>query len=78
MSPLVLNSKKIASACSQCDLPQYVGEDIVAALIAGEKLTTVDMLNRYGQAASVECLRRFYKWSCAYAVNEKAQLQHMI
>lgn len=76
-SPHVVDSKKIASACSQCDIPQYVGEDIVAALIAGEKLTTVDMLNRYGKAASIECLRRFYKWSCVYAVNEKTQLQHM-
>jgi len=74
----VLDSKSMAFACSKCNLPQYVGEDIVAALIAGEKLSTVDLLNRYGQAASVESLKRFYKLNCSNAVNKTTPPQPII
>jgi len=76
--PSLLDSKSMAFACSKCNLPQYVGEDIVAALIAGEKLSTVDLLNRYGQEASVESLKRFYKLNCSNAVNKTAPPQPML
>jgi len=68
-----LDLKRMALACKEFDLPQNIGEDIVSALIAGEKLSTVDLLNSYGQKASVESLRRFYKWSCENTVAQKKQ-----
>jgi len=76
--PTVLDSKRMAFACSKCNLPQYVGEDIVAALIAGEKLSTVDLLNRYGQAASIESLKRFYKLNCSNVADKMPPPQSMI
>jgi len=68
-----LDLKRLALACKEFDIPQNIGEDIASALIAGEKLSTVDLLNSYGQTASVESLRRFYKWSCANIVAQKTQ-----
>lgn len=70
-SPILLDANRLKSICKEWNLSPSIGEDIVMTLNAGEKLSTVDLLNRYGEAASLESLKRFYMWSHTMVRNEK-------
>jgi len=69
-SPIVLDAKSLKSICKEWDLSPSIGEDIVATLNAGEKLSTVDLLNRYGGSATLESLKGFYTRSHTMAKND--------
>merc|ERR1719285_98473 len=69
-SPNILDAKSLKSICEEWDLSPSMGEDIAATLNAGKKLSTVDLLNRYGGSASLESLKGFYTQSHAMLKND--------
>jgi len=55
------NQDEIKAFCRKVQLSPSIGADIVASLDAGERLSTVTLLNRYGEEASLASLKGFYK-----------------
>jgi len=62
--------ERLNSVCMKFGLSPSIGEDIIASHNSGEILSTVDLLNRYGDAAALKSLKQFNTWCYTSARKE--------